>query len=284
MSRANKEPVFETTLPNVEAGNKRSKWPILLASATLALTLTSCSAGTSASEGSSPEATSSISAMDPSETAPAVVNQTEALQARIDQRPEKGSVEYVKLFESLNVPYVEGQSPEEVVAEFEKMYIAAAQIEASDVAPMTFDDVTQWAIENKTASTTDTANGLVGALQTDYYDVGVANALYGYNAVRSEFAKNTLPRIQATFATNIAGAMERNTTVDPEAYHMITPGIVSGIGGPKDIYANPIGYTDNVGGTEANPNVTASLHLRAEESSPGVIRWYMVNNANDSNG
>jgi len=70
MSRANKEPVFASTPHSAEVVGWPTSRKLMPIFAGIALTaaLAGCSTGTSASEGSSPEATSSISAVDPSET------------------------------------------------------------------------------------------------------------------------------------------------------------------------------------------------------------------------
>jgi hypothetical protein len=211
-----------------------------------------------------------------------IENQTEALQDRINARPEMSSPEYMKLFDHIKVSYVEGQSPEEVVRASFVVRKQLTELMFSEVADMTTDERFQWALENDTASREDTAFGIMEQLDLDYYTPGYANTLYGPDAVRSEFAENTLNLFITTSKGIVSYAIQTNTKLDPQKIFITNAGIFSH--SETDIYARPTGYDPYTGASEDNPNVSSSIHLKAVKVSDSETNWYLVNNAADSNG
>lgn len=231
---------------------------------------------TSGDEGPQSPPESEIS--NPSENV--IENQTEALQDRINARPKMSSSEYMELFEHIKVPYVEGQSPEEVVRASIVVRDQLTELMFSEVADITTDERFQWALENDTASREDTALGIMNQLDLDYYTPGYANTLYGPYDVRSEFAEVTLPKIINGSMDIITYAIQKNIKLDPEGIVITDPGIVSF--SETDIYANPRGYDTVLKGSEENINIESSIHLRAVKVSDSETNWYLVNNAADS--
>jgi len=210
------------------------------------------------------------------------VNQTEALQDRINARPEMGSSEYLELFKDIKVPYVEGQSPEDVVQAFIVLRFELINIQFSDAADMSLEEKTRWAIENDTETAEDTAMGIIEQLDLSYYASGVAYTLYGSDGSRSEFGKTTLPRNLEDAKEYIAYALQKNIQLDPSSVVLTDTSIISS--GETDIYAETLGYYPGGGASAENPNYGASMHLQVVKKSDSETNWYLINNASDSNG
>jgi hypothetical protein len=262
------------------ARSKKNKIIAAVAAATLALGAGAAGwkAITSGEEAPQTPPTSEIN--NPPEAV--IENQTEALQDRINGRPEMSSTEYMELFDHIKIPYVEGQSPEEVVQASFVVRKQLTELMFSEVADMTTDERFQWALENDTASREDTAFGIMEQLDLDYYTPGYANTLYGPDAVRSEFAENTLNLFITTSKGIVSYAIQTNTKLDPQEIFITNAGIFSH--SETDIYARPIGYDPYVEGSKENLNVESSIHLKAVKVSDSETNWYLVNNASDTNG
>ncbi|TQO19616.1 hypothetical protein FB472_1184 [Rhodoglobus vestalii] len=220
------------------------------------------------------------SALAPAEE-PEPTNQTEAIQDLINARPEIGSSEYMELFKDIKVPYVEGQSPEDVVYAFSVLRSELAELQFREIANMSFDDQVQWAVENDTETSEDTALGIIKQLNLSYYDIGYGNTLYGPDAVRSEYAEATLPTNQAIVVEMISYAIQKNlTTLSPSALVLTETGIRSS--SETDIYTRPLGYNPELGATADDLNYGASMHLKVVKKSESETNWYFVNNADES--
>lgn len=198
------------------------------------------------------------------------VSQTERIQDIVDARPKQGSEEYNKMFESLRIPYIEGQKPEDVLLAFMKSVDTWTKIAYDDLSQISYDDQTNWAIENMTASREATVEGIVEQADIEYYTSGAAEAIWG-PAKNTEFGQMTIRNFEELRKQFIVEAMLLNDPISTEEF-LVSASVDAT---PTDIHATFTGYNGNR--DSSNPTFNNyPAHLQKTMNEDGSYSWYLV--------
>ena len=195
---------------------------------------------------------------------------TEIVQARIDARPEPGSPEYYDQFSEMEIPYIEGQSHSEVIDSYIKSLDIYDSLGYED-APKTFDEQTQWAIDNSIPGRQDTLYSIVDNLELDYFQEGAGLALFGADGQNSEYARVVLGRLLVQKRDNLsvilAGLKQPDETASKVSETILAEN-------ETNIVATYIGYSSTASADK--PNYNTGFHLQVFEDSNGKKTWVLI--------
>ena len=203
----------------------------------------------------------------------------EQIAEKVTQRPELGSPEYDALFEELEIPYIEGQPAVEVIQKALEVSIAYQKLGYTD-GPMTFDEQTQYAIENNITERQATLESIRDNLDLGYFDRGALPALLGPDYQDTPFGQEAAQRFvdvkNSTMPIFLSGVYGNNFSVT-----ITEPNILYETA--TEIAAKPVAY--NALGSAENPNSTVGdLYLTVITDEDGSRRWIRTGFSADAPG